>query len=176
MELCSNPCPLTASISPQRQSPRQPHDPAPWPTDARTAPRSTPKPSYVPQTSEVTPEVTLGARLRGGEIASMAFLLVGYAHSPAHQGSTSVSPARAVAMAPRHLWAAFRATRFPARFSYFPERFPPPPPLALWSRAHGGQCTACVVVKFMQALNWRRRGWLLFSFSLNYNLGSTATG
>lgn len=94
MELCSNPCPLKASISPQRQSPRRPHGPLPWPTDARTAPRSTPKPSYVPQTREVTPEVTLGARLRGGEIASTEFLLVVYAHSPAHQGSTSVSPAR----------------------------------------------------------------------------------
>lgn len=120
------------------------------PTNARSGPRSTPKPSYVPQTSEVTPEVTLGARLLGGEIACIELLLVVYAHSPAHQGSTSVSPARAVAMEPRHLWAAFRAKRFPARFSYFPERLPPPSPLA-GGKPTTGQSKACVVVKLMLA-------------------------
>lgn len=81
----------------------------------------------------VTPEAALGARLRGGESSNMECLLVEYACS---SGEYFRFPARAVAMAPQQRWAESCAAQFPARLSYFPERYPPPPLPARRRRAH----------------------------------------
>lgn len=87
---------IPVSASHRSRMPRRPHcGPRVAPTTPALVPAE-PRGLHTHRTpgsrpAAITPEVALGARLRGGESCNRERLLVSYARSPAHQGSTSGS-------------------------------------------------------------------------------------
>lgn len=110
--------------------------PAPTPRPSSRRPQ---KPAQVPAAPESLHTYRKPARSRRKSLSEPAS---GAERSPvwsSYWWSTRILPlTRGVLPFPRpRCCYGASATRFPARFSYFPEQFPPPPPFALWRRAHG---------------------------------------